>query len=264
MASGVRGAADTTRTVYLSAIDANGAFVSDLKPTDVVVKENGEAREVSGLARATDPCHIAVLVDDGGEGLMQKPVMDLVTAAAGLGPISISMLNPQAIRLNDFTTDTAAIQKSIDKISPRGRLQRDTLMLADAVDSTARDMQKRKLSRPAIIVLTNGLESAEPQVAREILGDLRDSGAALHVIRVVGLDLGAVMTDGPVQSGGSSVVASSTNAFSGAMAAIAARLAHEYQLTYVLPNGTKPNERVQVTTTRPNVKIVAPTRVPTK
>jgi hypothetical protein len=257
-------AAVTTRVVYMHAIDAKGEFVTDLTAADLAVTENGQSREVTGLAPATEPCHIAVLVDDGGHGLMQMPVAELLNAAAGRAEFSISMLNPQSIRLNDYTSSVDMLERSVARLVQRGRLERDSMILADAVSWTARDMQKRKLSRPVIVTLTNGSDTADREVAKDILADVFASGASLHLVHVVAVPLGEVLVDGPIQSGGSSTVVSSTGGFAKAMTGIARTLAHQYKLTYVLPTSVKPGDRLQVTTTRPQVKIVAPTRISSK
>jgi hypothetical protein len=253
--------AGTTRTVYISAVDAAGAFVTDLVIGDLAVAENGQVRTVTGLVPATEPCHVAVLVDDGGDGLMQAPVAALLNAAAGRALFSVNLLNPQSIRLNDYTANFDILQGAVSKLRQRGRLERDPVVLADAVSVAARDMQKRNLSRPVIVALTNGGESAEKEIATGILAELAASGASLHLLHVVAVPFGEVFVEGPAQSGGSSSVATGTSALSNAMTAIARTLAHQYKLTYVLPPGVRPSERLKVTTTRPQVKIVAPTRI---
>lgn len=258
----LRASLDTMRAVYISAVDRNGEHVTDLTASDLVVKENGQLRDVIELAAATEPCHVAVLVDDGGNGLMQMPVAALLNAAPERAVFSISMLNPQSIRLNDYTTDRDLLQKSVNRLVQRGRLQRDPMILSDAVAWTAKEMRKRELSRPIIVTVTNGAESTEREIAREILEDLRVSGASLHLVHVVGQDLSSVMVEGPMQSGGSSTVSNSTQGFADALTAIGRTLAHQYKLTYRLPDGVKRSERLQVSTTRPNVKVVAPTRIP--
>ena len=257
----LRAQAGRTRTVYISAVDAKGDLVTDLVPGDLAVAENGQVRTVTGLAPANEPCHVAVLVDDGGDGLMQTPVAELLNAAAGRALFSVNMLNPQSIRLNDYTASFDILQGAVSMLRQRGRLQRDPVGLADAVSWTSRDIQRRKLSRPVIVILTNGGDSAEKEIASGILADLSASGASLHLVHVVAVQLGEVFAEGPTQSGGSSSVATSTGAFSNAMTAIARTLAHQYKLTYVLPPGVRPGERLKVTTTRPQVKIVAPTRI---
>ena len=258
------GVAVTTRILYVSAVDAKGRFVDDLTAAEIVVAEDDKPREVTAFEPATDPCHVAVIVDDGGEGLMQTPVIELLNAGAGRALFSIGMLNPQMIRLNDFTGDVDKLEQSAMRLVQRGRFQPDSHVLADTVSWTARDIQKRKLSRPVVVILTSGGESADREVARTILEDLRESGAALHVVYVVAVPQSSVLAEGPVQSGGSSTAANSTRGFSDALVAIAKTLAHQYKLTYVLPTGVRPGERLKVTTTRRDVKMMAPTRISSK
>lgn len=262
-APALRASPDIVRTVYVSATDRSGKQVTDLTASDLVVKENGQSRDVIDLIPATDPCHVAILVDDGGDGLMQMAVAALLNAAPARTLVSIRMLNPQAIVLNDYSSDPGVLQKSVNRLVQRGRLQRDPMILSDVVAAAAKEMRKRELSRPVIVALTNGGESTEREIAREILEDLRASGAALHVVHVVGVDFSAVMMDGPTQSGGSATVSTSTQGFAEAASVIAKTLAYQYRLTYRLPDGVRPSDRLQVSTTRPNVKVVAPTRIPT-
>ena len=106
-----------------------------------------------------------------------------------------------------------------------------------------------------------GTEAVDREVANPILEELRASGAALHLIHVVGAELGMVLVEGPTRSGGSVRSAASTGGFSSAAAAVAETLAHQYKLTYFSPSGVRSAPELQVTTTRAKVKIVAPTRI---
>jgi hypothetical protein len=48
------------------------------------------------------------------------------------------------------------------------------------------------------------------------------------------------------------------------MLTLADELSHQYRLTYVLPAGVDPSDRLEVSTTRRDVEVRAPTRVSTK
>jgi hypothetical protein len=252
------------RTVYISAVDAKGVLVTNLTTADIVVKENQQVRAVTELVRATERVHMAVLIDDGGEGTLQPAVARLLTAAHGRAAFSLSILNPQPFRLNDYSTEIEVLGPAIGRIVQRGLIQRDPTQLIEAVAWAATDLQKRKLSRPTIVALTNGGEAEVSDVANYILNDLRMSGASLHLVYVGGVPRGKVLVDGPRLSGGSSSLANGTQAFSQALTAVAATLANQYRLTYVLPDGIRANERLEVTTSRADVKIVAPTRIPNR
>jgi len=264
LSAGAPANADSRRTVYFSAFDSRGAYVTDLGPSDVIVSENGQTREIISLSQATEPLHIAVLVDDGGSGTLQAPVEALVGAVTSGARLSISLLSPQPFRLTDYSATPDTLQRAVAKIVQRGRIPPDLVQLPEAVSWAAREQKKRQLSRPVIVALTLLGEAGTKDIARDILDDLRASGASLHVVYVSGAPLGQVLMDGPQLSGGSSRLANSTSAFVSAVTSIKDTLTHQYLVTYGVPSDAKGNSRLQLTTTRANVKIVAPSQVPGK
>ena len=52
-----------------------------------------------------------------------------------------------------------------------------------------------------------------------------------------------------------------SNALARKIEKLAQELQSQYQLTYTLPAGTKPSDRIQVTTKRRGAKVLAPERV---
>ena len=52
------------RKIYTSLVDKKGAPVATVTPADVVVREDGVAREILSVAPATDPMRVALLVDN--------------------------------------------------------------------------------------------------------------------------------------------------------------------------------------------------------
>src|SRR5688500_9424285 len=52
------------RTVFVSAVNRDGVPVDALTPADVIVREDGAAREVLRVSRAVEPLDIALLVDN--------------------------------------------------------------------------------------------------------------------------------------------------------------------------------------------------------
>ena len=51
------------RSIYVSALDKAGKPVTDLSPSDFVVREGGMTREVLRAQPASEPAQIALLVD---------------------------------------------------------------------------------------------------------------------------------------------------------------------------------------------------------
>jgi hypothetical protein len=256
--------ADTPRTVYFSAFDSKGVPVTDLTAADLAVKEAGKDRAIAGVEAATAPMQLSILVDDAGTGAFQAAVAQFIETMLGHGQISIRAFNPQPSRLTDFTEDVAALKTALNGIGPRGKVATVGEQMLGAIAEAAKELQKGKAARPAIIVLTVGGEQAQSHEADPTLNALKNSGASLSVVYLAGLELGKVLGDGPKQSGGTSQQIGGGVVPGPVLAKVADALLHQYVLTYTLPEGVKPNERFSLTTTRKGVTLLAPSRLPDK
>lgn len=261
-APGAAPRAETTRRILFSALDQKGAPVTDLTAPDLSVKEGGKDQRIATVKPATGNFQVSVLVDDGGQGSFQAGVSHFISRTFGHAEYAISMLNPQPLKLVDYTGDGNALQGAVGKLIQRGRLQQDGLQMIEAVSWAAKELMGRKATRPVILALTNGGEPGSSEVADFILKDLKASGASLHVVYVNGLQLGKVLNEGPKYSGGILQNAVSNATVNDALTKIATVLLNQYELTYTLPDGTKPNDRLQLQTTRKDVTLVAPQRIP--
>lgn len=254
--------ADTIRRVLFSATDARGLPVTDMTAADVSVREGGRERTVATLQPASGRLQISILVDDAGQGFFEGSVGYFVGRLIERADISISMLNPQPFRLVDYTSTPTALMAAVRKLTQRGRIQQDGRQVAEAVAWAAKDLRDREARRPAILVLTATGESGTIEVDDFILRDLRESAASLQVVHLNGVDLGMVLSEGPMFSGGLLANAAGTEGMRDALSRIAAALLNQYELTYVLPDGTRPSDRLQLRTSRRGVTLLAPQRIP--
>lgn len=253
--------AEMTRKVYISAVDSSRAPVTDLTASDITVKEGGKERPVSSLEPASAPMHAAIIVDDAGTGAFQSGVAQFLQKTLGRGRFSITLLNPQATTIVDFTDDVAALKTALGRLGQRGRLQPDGDQMLDAIVQASRALQRQKAERPVILSLT--LAGGQPQSVQpdDVLTTLRSSGAMLNVVSLTGADVGMVMGDGPKQSGGRIEQVGGGEAIVAALLRIADSLQHQYLLTYTLPDGVKPSDRLAVATSRKGITLTAPTRI---
>ena len=256
--------ADVTRQIYISATDGSGAPVTDLSAADISIKEGGKDRPVESLKPATGPMHVAILVDDAGSGAFQAAVAQFLERTLARGQFSITLLNPQASLLVDFTNDPAALRDALGRLGKRGRMEADGDQMLDAIDRAAKALQQRKAERAVIIAMTlvgGKPESIEPN---SVLNSVRAGGTMLNVVHLLGADLGMVMGDGPKQSGGRIELAGNGNGIIPATIRIAESLQAQYAVTYTIPDGTALSERIAVSTSRKGIKLTAPTRITTK
>lgn len=259
-----RAAADTPRTVYFSAVDSKGTPVTDLTAADLAVKEGGKDRAIADLSHASAPILVSILVDDGGTGAFQEGVSGLLESMLDHGQFAIRAFNPQPSKLTDFTANVDALKKALNGIGARGKINTGGEQMVDAVSQAATELQKRKAARSAIIVLTVAGEQAQSSQAEPALNALKNSGASLSVVHLAGLELGQVLGDGPKRSGGVIQQIAGGVAPGPVLAKISDNLLQQYVLTYTLPDGVKPNDKLTLTTSRKGVTLLAPQRVPDK
>ena len=280
---GVLAAAEArTRTIYITAMDGKGGQVTDLTVADFTVKEGGKEREVVKAEMATAPLQVAIIVDDNGSGLFRVGVANFINQLLGHGEFAVSTVTGQTMKIVDYTKDVAALKGAIDRLVARPGTP-DGGQLLEGISETAMELQKRKAERPVIIALTVGGEEHSTMTAHQVLNQLRDSRASLHVISVAtsairstvasdkpsdalegSLNISEVLGDGPKQSGGRrDEIVASAGIVQG-LQKIADDLLHQYAVSYTLPDGVKPDERLNVSTKRKGVTLRAPSRIPDK
>jgi hypothetical protein len=247
------------RTVYFSAVDADGAHVTDLTAADLTVKEGGKDRAIDAVKPATVPMQVSFLVDDGSTGGFQAVVGQFIKATFERAEFTIRALNPQAIKVVEFTRNGDDLREALGRIGRRGRVPNDGEQIIAGVMDAAKELQERRARRGVIIALTVTGEKPLADGADDAMKALRGSGASLSVIYVTGVQLGRVLGDGPTQSGGTIEQASGTIALGPAMTRVINNLLNQYVLTYTIPDGVKLSDRLSVSTSRKNVKLLAPT-----
>jgi hypothetical protein len=174
------------------------------------------------------------------------------------------VLSPQAIKVVDFTRDGDELRAALRRIGPRGRIQVDTEQIIAGVTDAAKELQQRRARRSSIVAFMASGEQTLSDLSDEALNALKSSGASLSVVYVTGVQLGRVLGDGPRQSGGIIEQVTGNTALVPAVAKLADHLRHQYVLTYTLPDGVKPSDRLSLSSTRKGVKLLAPTRIPEK
>lgn len=256
--------AAVTRKVYISATDSKGVPVTDLTAADITVKEGAKEQPVASLQPATAPIQVAILVDDAGTGAFQLAVAQFLQKAVGHGQFSISLLNPQAQKIVDFTDDVEALKSAIGRLGTRGRIQTDGDQMLEAILDSAKALQERKAERPVILAMTVAGGQPHSVEPKSVLTALRLSGAGLNVICALNADVGMVMGDGPKFSGGLNEQAATGAAFAAAAVKVADVLQHQYLLTYTLPDGVKMSDRLSVSTSRKGITLTSPSRISDK
>jgi VWFA-related protein len=276
-----------TRTVYVSVLDKKGQPVTDLQGNEFEIKEGGKTQQVVSAQIATTPLRVAVLVSDAGTGAFQAGLAHFMQTLLGRAEFALTSVVVQPERFVDFTGDAAALSAAVRRFGPRGRLVGAQLM--EAIQQAIKDV-KAEGKRAVIVVLRVGAEDNSTIPGDDVREQLRKSGAILYVVSTVGaqrqpasqarqgisteqaqlrdsevaegaLNLGQVLGDGSKDSGGRHDQVVSTSLIE-AMKGLGAELLQQYEVTYVLPEGTKPSEKISVSSKRRGVTVRAPSRIP--
>ncbi len=273
------------RAVWVTVLDKSGAPVSDLAPTDIIIREDNVTREILRIARATESMQISILVDNSEAA---KPYIssyrkalpafiNALTADAEPGSrheITIVALAQRPIILGDYTADRAQALKATGRLFS---ISDSGTYLLDGITEVSQGIVKRGALRPVIVAITT---TEGPELSNrnypEVLAALEVSGAALHVVTIgrafnqsvntgrrnllsdlpaIPRDRNVVLGRGSQRSGGSYDTLLTGTALTGKLKRLAAELTHQYRVTYARPNTLIPPERVTVVSARPDLTV---------
>jgi VWFA-related protein len=262
-----------TRTIYATVTQSDGTPVLDMRADEFEVREGGRVQEFSARS-ATNPLRVALIVSDRGGGQFQQGALTFCEAMLGNGEVGITGLVVQPERVTDFTNSPDALRAAILRLGRRSGVTNAGTQLIEAILDAAK-VVRRDGSRSAIVIMRAGGEDTTPIAASTVLNAIRASRATMYVISPAGVDrnpmrsnqygesvtvVPTVLGGGAGESGGRQIDVA-INTMRPVMQQVASELLSQYEITYTLPSGTKPNERVSVTSKRKGVTVRAPTRV---
>ena len=175
---------------YVSAVDASGAPVTDLKAHEIVVVEDGQEASIDRLELVTRPVRVQVLVDNGvgtGSQLLQfRNGLRGFFNALPLGvEASLITLSPQPRFVVRTTNDRVQLTKGVDLIAPDESGSKFLDGLVEAGGRIESENRGRSEHFPVIVVLaTTGPEtsgSRERDIER-LIQRLRQHSATVHIV----------------------------------------------------------------------------------
>jgi VWFA-related protein len=278
------------RTFYVSVLAKDGTPIDDMTAADFEVKEGGKTQTLTSAKLSSTPLRVHVIVSDGGTGAFQAGVLRLANSLLGRAEFAFTSVMVQPDRILDFTNNVQQLGTGIEKLGRRGAAQGNH-QLMDAIVAAIKDIAAPG-KHPVLIVLRIGFEDPSTIRANSVRDALRKSGATMYVVSRTGasraaptyagtnamtpeaaqrqmddaeradtaLALNLVLGDGSRDSGGYQQEINLTTAIQ-TMEQLANEIKNQYEISYTLPAGTKPSDRLQVTTKRKNVTLRAPQRI---
>jgi Ca-activated chloride channel family protein len=254
-------------SVNVTVRNANGQLANDLPRDAFQVLEDGEPQQVTQFTHDRVPISLGMLVDTS-DSMFGKRIQDARTAVeqflfelmAPDDEFFIMAFNHQPHALTPWTRDPGVIRQALDALRPSG-----STALYDAVLSALPRIDRRTRERAAIVVLTDGADTASDATLRDVTTALRRSDALVYAMAIDSPDPqpintrvnSAALAELTSGSGGRTAIVRSSDDLMTVTADIAQDLNHQYLLGYVSSHGADGQYhsiRVRVTGTEYHVR----------
>lgn len=235
-----------TVRLVASVIDASGKAVPGLRPEDLQLRESNLAISATvTLASLVSPVALALVVDTSGS-MSGRPLADakaaMATMISALGPndqVAVLSFNATVRIAQPLTSDKTRALAAVGSMSAGG----DTAIY-DAVVGAAQalDSADPKVRR-AIVLLTDGLDTASRNTSASAIARLGAAGLPLYAVGLGdNLDRSVLQGLARASSGGAAYVAPTSGQLAGLYAALAEQILTEYTVEYqsratALPDG---------------------------
>src|SRR6187399_1609688 len=172
----------------VGVVDQKGRPIIDLDKSSFVLFEDGTKQEIARFEPSSAPFSVVIVLDMSGSTLgfrqtIRSSASRFVDALSPNDRIAViefytstkngSDRKPKINTLNDFTTNRSTILNSINVANGEGQSP-----IYSAIDLALDKLAKERSRRKAIIVLTDGVDTAVKDKDRELLESLKDDQVA--------------------------------------------------------------------------------------
>jgi Ca-activated chloride channel homolog len=239
-----RSAIDLT-TVTVTVLDRNGALVTGLPRDAFEVYEDGERQPIALFTNERVPVSVSFLLDVSdsmyGRRIQESreaTVHFLADLVARGDEYSIFAFNHQARLLTTWTSDPTTASSVLGPIRPFG-----ATAIYDAISGALPLVTTRGRERAALVVVSDGVDTASDVALREVRSALLRSNAFVYAVAIDTADRRPI--NAPVQasalreitdpSGGRTEIAHGSSDVSRALEGIAQELSSQYLIGYGSP-----------------------------
>jgi VWFA-related protein len=241
-----RSAVEVT-TIAASVFDKDGKIVAGLGREAFEVYEDGVRQSVTQFTNERVPIGLGVLLDTS-DSMYGKRIRDardtvdqfLFTLLAPTDEFFIVAFNHQVKVLTDWTNTPDVVRSALDAIKPWG-----ATAVYDAVLRALPILDRRSRQRAAILIISDGDDTASDATIREVRAALVRSDSFVYAIAIDPADRRAInartnpeaLREITNESGGRTLVVSTSAELAAAAAQVAEELNNQYVLGYVSPKG---------------------------
>jgi VWFA-related protein len=175
-------------TVTATVRDRRGRLVKGLTSNDFEVFDAGERRSIIDFRSEPSPISVAILFDVSGSMRVAGRALAAKFAAhhvlswlePGRDEAALFTFDSRLYEVAPFTVDTRALQGALGEVDPFGATS-----LHDAIAEAARRASARTGRRRAVIVVTDGIDTASRLTPSEVSGVASAIDVPIYVIATV-------------------------------------------------------------------------------
>jgi VWFA-related protein len=159
-------------TVPVIVTDAYGRFITGLSRRDFTVKEDGARQEISSFSSSEAPFNVALLIDTSHStqrklGTIRKTALTFVKQLQPNDRVMIVTFDDQVRFVSELTDDREVLKRAIESVKSNYATS-----LYDAITLTVTQKLAQLSGRKAIVVLTDGVDTASRAATFESTLDL--------------------------------------------------------------------------------------------
>jgi len=228
--------------ITASVRDADGHLVQDLTRDDFEIYEDGEKQPLTQFTRERVPISLGVLLDIS-DSMFGRRIADARLAVDRFlfeqldhdDEFFILAFNHKPHVLTQWTQTPTVVHDALDSIKPTGGTA-----VYDAVVASMPLIAKRNKERGALLLVSDGADTASTATLKDVQAALRRSQAFVYAIAIDSPDRRAIngavnpttLRDITNESGGRTEVVQSSAQIADATASIADELNHQYVIGF--------------------------------
>lgn len=262
-----------------TAVDGKGRPVRDLRAEEFRVFDEGRPQQIRHFVQGQElAARLLLLVDASGSmntemktTSSRMAAYQVLDALPAEDHVALAGFDHRYWGIVAFTRERDKVKSAFGELAPFG-----STALHDALDKAAYDIASHGEGRRAVVVITDGVDTASQKAPDEVIARSRALDVPIYAISVVsplddprspsfaGRERPAAATVGSAmlaryaqQSGGAAFTVSDFSALRQAAVQIVAELKHQYRLGYEPPDSPKHFRRIEVRSTRKGVVVRA-------
>jgi VWFA-related protein len=170
--------------VFLTVQDPSGAFITGLNSADFRVYEDGNEQNIAIFERQNVPSAVGVLLDNSLSmvdilPIMKDGLLEFARHKESFRELFVMSFGATTRTLHDVGRPIGQLESNLKQLGVQG-----TSVLFDALIVAMQKVRTREPERKALIVFTDGIDTASKAGYRDVLLETQKSGVLLYFIPI--------------------------------------------------------------------------------